>query len=66
MRQSGAAGSRRDGRSHTVSTPKPDQPLTEPATKPETIHFWQKMKKINTGSNASTVMVIKLGQSVEN
>ena len=42
------------------------QPLTEPATRPDTIHFWQKMKNMNTGSNASTVMVMKLGQSVEN
>lgn len=42
------------------------QPLTDPATRPETIHFWQKMKNTNTGSSASTVMVMKLGQSVEN
>ena len=42
------------------------QPLTEPATRPDTLHFWQKMKNTNTGSRARTVMVMKLGQSVEN
>lgn len=68
--QAGREGS--DGRHHPTCQIllccrlKCDHPLTEPATRPETIHFWQKMKKMNTGSNASTVMVMKLGQSVEN
>ena len=42
------------------------QPFTEPATRPETIRFWQSTKKMKIGTSAITVVAMKLGQSVVN